>query len=179
MSKKFRDNRNFKKHKRDTRNLAGKFYHTKDFRQLQSEWYNKLSDEGFKDIEHFNIEFVHSQDSGFMKGRNPKKEAKLLTQNPYQFYRVLSIFSHSQSFYAQFDPKWHKFNTFLLQNYANGASYRDLASLVKIEILDKCDRHGKSPDYPAYLKSRTPIFYRMKEIIDSAIAWYDSNDELE
>jgi hypothetical protein len=106
-----------------------KYYKTDEFRKLQKSWYDKLEKSGFEDIEYYVDRLKNPLSSPFLKGKSFTAD-QLKYQNPYQFYRILSLFLHSPDFLAYFDPKWHKFNTFLLQNYINGASIRDLAKLV-------------------------------------------------
>lgn len=144
------------------------FYLNNDFKQLQNEWYDKLKESGFEDIEHHDPEFIRSQDSPYMQGSDIAYRSASKFFSPAQYYRVLSLYMNTKEFKKLYPAKWFKFNYFIMDTYVQGVSYRALETIVQ-DNLDRFDTKFR-------LKTKSPIFRRMKLLIKEAKAWYDISE---
>lgn len=149
-----------------------KFFMSKDFKDTQNEWYDKLKEDGFKDLEWLDKTTGRGQNSDYLKSNGYLDYKK--SQNSHQLFRILGLFVHSEAFLRLIPKKKHKTYQFLLNNYINGESYRGLVKLINKS------RHRKriSPTRPKRLSqyALTEIHYTMRSLIDTALKWYDESE---
>jgi len=95
---------------------------SKDFAKLQKEWYGKLKDEGFDDIEHFNKMDQYgktSQDTPYLKDHGIKM-AKLYRQDVLDYFLACEdLFWQSRVFRSQRD-RWFWYQ------HSQGLSLREI-----------------------------------------------------
>lgn len=117
-----------------------KFYKTKAFKKLQSKWYNKLTKEGFNDIE---CTLPDRQDSRFLKFHSILAE-RSYDADTEEYFRRCRI--HLENF------KWGRryIDKRLFSWYTEGVSYRQMIKQFKEHYKKKI--------------SLFFIFYRLKKI---------------
>lgn len=109
---------------------------SKEFTKLQNEWYAKLKDEGFNDLE-YTCKTSGAVDIGMFKGGENeayvKKQYRLQSSQTLHFYNLLSNFlTHNQS-YGILDIDNGEAsdirNRYICQAYVEGKSYRQIIKL--------------------------------------------------
>lgn len=100
---------------------------TPEFKKLQTEWYNKLKAEGFKDLEPIEGRLVDGGLDAFCPGRTTGfsyEERKLYNETKEQYYRLAGHFLHDFKFANDFDK-------YVWELHSNGLSYRSIVSVLK------------------------------------------------
>ena len=108
---------------------------SKNFADLQQEWYDKLKEDGFDDIEYFDNENdrLEPRDwirDGFNKvweGIVDHPDAKLDEQT-FEYYSIIRTLSHTEDFDKEVDRK-------IFRMYGDGETYRKIAAEVKISHM--------------------------------------------
>ncbi len=98
---------------------------SKEFKQAQKKWYDKLKKEGFEDIEWINHETGYGQNTPWIKNyKKTVNEKKMHEHNDY--YSKCSYFLH----YGKFKSRLHKK---IWEFYCEGLSYRNMVKRLKKE----------------------------------------------
>lgn len=85
--------------------MKNKEYYTKEFRNLQSEWYDKLKKEGFEDIEWYNPKTGIGHGSRFLKSKNIPDTGNIVrnySPDVENLYRLCRNFLAHGPFYSKF-----------------------------------------------------------------------------
>lgn len=96
--------------------MVKKFYRTEEFINLQDEWYDKLKDEGFDDIEYM------SKTGSLVKRPGGQVMGKLInSRGDAEYYRRAKMHSHHLK-------RANMVDTYVWNNHADGLSVRKIAS---------------------------------------------------
>jgi hypothetical protein len=123
-------------------------YKTKEFKDLQSEWYDKLNREGFKDVE---------QDEYRMKQWDCHAFSSRYT--PQYFYSGQKYFALASQFLHSYKFK-NDFEKLLWEHHAQGLSIRDIHKVI-----------------PKPSKSASTIFYVIQRLAKEMLIQYAADDE--
>jgi len=96
-------------------------YSSKEFKELQQFWYNKLAESGFNDIEDFRIEYGN-QSNDHLK-RSCKDLARKYNQDTFQHFADCRNFLCHGYFSSKIDK-------FIFKMYTEGLSLRQIAELL-------------------------------------------------
>lgn len=91
----------------------------KDFAALKKEWYNKLKETGFEDIEQ-DDNYLKSWTSSLVKARNKGS----YSESKAEYYRIASHFLHDHAFVS-------KKEQFIWERHSEGISIRNIAIALK------------------------------------------------
>jgi len=158
--------------------FMSKFYRTEKFKQLQRDWYKKLYDEGFDDLEYFSFEHSAGQD-GIIYDKvnfriiNKLRHMKLKdyhnhTTATYQHYTALRNFLTHADLRPSLDRK-------LLELYTDGLTYRKITEYLRTFICR----------YPPYNKNNRKVAHysifwvhrRLQELKKKAFIWNATHSE--
>ena len=105
------------------------FYKTKEFIDIQNEWYAKLRDSGFSDLEWLDKKSGRGQNTPFLRKPlvNFLQTFELSTQNHY-------ILAQSFLTHGNFDTEVDRFLWFM---YCEGFSYRQMLPVLQQQMLLK------------------------------------------
>lgn len=139
-------------HKR-TADETVKFYNTRKFNKLKKEWYGKLKEEGFEDIE-------FSEDSWYIKDdryRTSKAVERSNTNGDGEFFRVATIFLWEHEFEREYDR-------FVWEQYSNGIMQEEIVRIL-----------ANNPD-PKWRTSRYPVSQSIIKTKRLMIQWVKECD---
>lgn len=156
-----------------------KFYRTKKFKEQQKEWYKKLYDSGFSDIEYFNFDFSSGQDKPILdekfgyhittKLKRLKKEnLRIEHLATYQHYSALRNFLAHGHLHPSIDRN-------LLKLYTEGLTYRAIKRSMDLVACPYPKRHFKGKIITTW--SLFYIHTRLKSLKEKAFIWNHTNPE--
>ena len=140
---------------------------TKNFTKIQEEWYDKLKEDGFKDLEWVDhktgkgqaTDYIKRPCAGFIKSFNP------FTAEHF------GIMRH----YVSNCNEGSIFNHFLIEAYSEGVTYRDIVVMVNENFDSYVLKDLMDPDTYRVTSGRISIyavFYRIKDLIARANEWH-------
>lgn len=102
------------------------YYQDKDFLALQQQWYSKLNDSGFKDIEKT---FSNGNISRFVKlsCRIDPKRHPYIIDSTYSYYSLSTEFLHAHEFASPQDKE-------VWELYSEGWSYRQIQKATTLNL---------------------------------------------
>jgi hypothetical protein len=187
--------------------MSKKFFEDKEFVKLQSEWYDKLKDEGFEDIEYFSGRSAHSLDTPYLGTKRQPTSGSLRRRYSSQtsnHYRMCRNFlqngpftpilwqkyknsgtlqtSHPTftSFTRTFDQTFNRADFHLFRLYTEGLPFLEMSEeLRRLYRLNKISVAKKSRQ-PS--KDREPfsvfwVFKRVKELKIEMYRWNYTDSE--
>ena len=96
--------------------MVKKFYKTDEFKSLQDEWYSKLKDEGFDDLE-----YMTSTGSVIKRAGNHVRTKIRNGRGTAEYYRRAKMHSHHLK-------RANMVDTYVWNNHADGVSVRKIAA---------------------------------------------------
>lgn len=117
----------------------------KDYNSLKKEWYEKLADSGFKDIEQDEFKFKHVSHASYFGREIVKRNYHAKSE----YYSMAGQFLNSYKFESELEKV-------IWEYHANGISLRNIAKLLKtVEIdMNKDSVHGVLKKLVAEMKKR-------------------------
>ena len=103
-----------------------KYYKTEEFKKLQNEWYDKLDNSGFEDLEWLDKDSGFGQNSGFLK-KSLKKFNKLTKKDLADKNIYFSLAKDFAQDY-KFKSRLHKY---IWELYIEGIAYRKMIPKIK------------------------------------------------
>lgn len=99
------------------------YWHDKEFIKLQNEWYDKLTQAAFQDLEWFDKKTAQGQNSPFLKHSLSNFKHIYDPQVQLHFENCRHFLSH-----GKFPTKLHKF---IFSLYCDGISYRNMLPKIR------------------------------------------------
>jgi hypothetical protein len=155
--------------------MSRKYYKSREFRELQKEWYDKLADDGFEDIEWIDHKTGKGQNSRFLKNSshhcqlsNKILSAETLSSSKrFKYYRIASHFLHNYNKFNDLDDcaasKRYQLSKTLWEMHTDGATYRKISRSLR-------ELTGESKLYSVYW-----VYYRIRKLQKIMIDW-NGND---
>ena len=152
------------------------YYHSKEFRKLQAEWYEKIKQDGFNDIEWFNSDTGFGQNSPFL---NPSMGSlrRRLSSSTSQHFRICRNFLQHGPFYPNLLENFIKINSledFILQEYLiSDSKFFPRYSSQPLEASEAFKDYLQQ--YPDYLDS---LDYMVFNAYTEGVKLLDTSNEL-
>ena len=140
----------------------------KEYARLQKEWYNKLKDDGFEDLEWIDHSTGKGQNSDYLK-RPSQSIAISYSPETEEHYRIMRH-------YATHCAEGCLLDHFMFEAYTDGNSYRDIVKIVNTTLPQSMLRemHRRDTRLIEGEVSVHFVFYAVKKMIDKAIKWNDN-----
>lgn len=138
---------------------TGELRYTTEFHKLQQEWYGKLKDSGFQDIEYTN---ANMPEESVMKAASGVSGEVVEQQNKLHYYRILTNFLAHNPNYG-INKKTGKRNRTIVELYCEGVAYRTIPG------------HTRCRYYKPF--SYNVVFRIVNKFIPKALAWNKQNPE--
>lgn len=108
------------------------FWEKDDFKQLQKEWYSRLADEGFKDIEkHDDLSLIHQWSSYvYRKAKDP-----YVRWSKQEYFMSMTECANTQPFDRDVDA-------IIINMVTDGKSIKDISKCLKDLHLKPSHRHS-------------------------------------
>ena len=143
----------------------------KGFAQLQEEWYNKLAEDGFEDLEWVDHTTGKGQNSDYIK---KPSVGFIKTYNHYteEHFRIMRHYLNNADVGNLYD-------CFLLEAYSEGLTYREIKAMLNSNFnhsMLKVLFEGEKTSLQAGVISVFPIFIRMRGLINDANEWNKTSE---